>query len=116
MSLPFEQLAELDRLIHQPARLAILTALERCVRADFLFIQRLTGLTKGNLSSHLLKLEEGGLVEIEKEFTGKTPRTVARLTSKGRKAITQYWEQLNDLRESVRDWEAGSEKPDPDHG
>ncbi|HEY3056658.1 MAG TPA: transcriptional regulator, partial [Thermoanaerobaculia bacterium] len=63
-SQPFERLAGLDRLVHEPARLSILTALSACKSADFLFLQRLTGLSKGNLSSHLSKLEEGGLVAI----------------------------------------------------
>ena len=57
MPAPFEHIAELDRLIHEPARLAILTALRACRTADFLFLQRLTGLSNGNLSSHLAKLE-----------------------------------------------------------
>jgi len=57
MSAPFERLAELDRLVHEPARLAIMTALSACERADFLYLQRLTGLSRGNLSSHL---EAGG--------------------------------------------------------
>jgi DNA-binding transcriptional ArsR family regulator len=65
---PFEQLANLDRMVHDPARLAILTALSACERADFLFLQRITGLTKGNLSSHLSKLEEAGLVEIGRQL------------------------------------------------
>ena len=50
----------LDRLIHEPGRLAILTVLSSASDADFLFVQRATGLTKGNLSSHLTKLEDGG--------------------------------------------------------
>ena len=57
---PFEELANLDRLIHEPTRLAILTALAACEKADFLFLQRITGLTKGNLSVHLTKLQEVG--------------------------------------------------------
>jgi len=60
---PFQELAGLDRLVHEPARLAILTSLGACSSADFLFLQRLTGLSKGNLSSHLAKLEEAGLAE-----------------------------------------------------
>ena len=80
---PFEQLANLDRLVHDPARLAILTALSACERADFLFLLRITGLTKGNLSSHLSKLEEAGLVEIEKRFVEKKTQTLARLSDQG---------------------------------
>ena len=62
MKPPFKSLAELDRMIHDPSRLAILTALSSCRSADFLYLQRLTGLSKGNLSSHLAKLEDAGLV------------------------------------------------------
>ena len=79
---PFEQLANLDRLVHDPARLAILTALSACERADFLFLLRITGLTKGNLSSHLSKLEEAGMVEIEKRFVEKKTQTLVRLSDR----------------------------------
>ena len=63
----------LDRLIHEPGRLAILTVLASVQDADFLFLLRATGLTKGNLSSHLAKLEDAGLVTIEKRFIRKKP-------------------------------------------
>lgn len=106
MSEPFEELAGLDRLIHEPARLAVLTALESCEQADFLFLRRLTGLTKGNLSAHLARLEEAGFVEIEKAFVGKKPRTTIRLSTTGRAAITQYWDRLERLRKRSRAWEA----------
>ena len=71
----------LDRLIHEPARLAILTVLSSVRAADFVFLQRMTGLTQGNLSSHLTKLEEAGLIRIEKSFVGKRPNTSASLTA-----------------------------------
>ena len=93
----FEELANIDRLVHEPARLAILTALATCASADFLFLQRLTGLTKGNLSSHLAKLEEGGMVAITKSFSGKVPHTDVALTVQGRVAITAHWHQLEQL-------------------
>ena len=101
---PFEQLANLDRRVHDPARLAILTALSACERADFLFLQRITGLTKGNLSSHLSKLEEAGLVEIEKRFVQKKTQTLARLTDSGREAVDGYWKSLEEIRESASQW------------
>jgi DNA-binding transcriptional ArsR family regulator len=110
MSAPFERLAALDRLIHEPARLAILTALAACQSAEFLFLQRLTGLTKGNLSSHLAKLEEGGLVLIEKTFSGKTPHTFLRLTDDGRQAIAAHWQRLEQLGRAAQQW-----KPDATH-
>jgi DNA-binding transcriptional ArsR family regulator len=88
---------ELDRLIHEPARLLIVTILSTAASADFLFLQRETGLTKGNLSAHLSKLEEAGYVKIEKTFKGKLPLTVCKLTAAGKKAIIQYRQQLQDF-------------------
>lgn len=85
---------DLDRLIHEPARLLIVTILASVVSADFLFLQRETGLTKGNLSAHLSKLEEAGYVKIEKTFKGRLPLTVCKLTSSGKKALIQYRQQL----------------------
>ncbi len=104
MAQPFEELAGLDRLIHDPARLALLTALSACKSADFLFLQRLTGLTAGNLSSHLAKLEEGELVKMEKQFIGKRPNTQVQLTDKGRAAVERHWKQLDSLRQSAKAW------------
>jgi DNA-binding transcriptional ArsR family regulator len=88
---------ELDRLIHEPARLLIVTILSTVASADFLFLQRETGLTKGNLSAHLSKLEEAGYVKIEKTFKGKLPLTVCSLTPPGQKALTQYRRQMHDF-------------------
>ena len=88
---------DLDRLIHEPARLLIVTILASVVSADFLFLQRETGLTKGNLSAHLSKLEEAGYVKIEKTFKGKLPLTICKLTTAGKKALTEYRQQLQDF-------------------
>jgi DNA-binding transcriptional ArsR family regulator len=101
---PFELIAELDRRIHEPTRLAILTALAACKSADFLALQRLTGLSKGNLSSHLAKLEEAGLVNIEKRFIGKKPNTLASLTEVGRQLLSDYWKHLERLRAGAARW------------
>lgn len=106
MSRPFEKLAGLDRLVHEPARLSILTVLSSCRSADFLFVQRLTGLSKGNLSSHLARLEEGGLVQIEKDFVRKIPRTSLSLTRQGRAEIERHWQQLEKLRKQTLQWQA----------
>lgn len=105
----FEELAGLDRLVHDPSRLAILTALSACEGADFLFLQRLTGLTKGNLSSHLSKLEQAGLVAIEKRFAGKTPNTFVSLTNEGARTIEHHWQQLEALRRVAKQWHRESE-------
>lgn len=104
MTTPFEELAGLDRMIHEPARLAILTALASCDEADYLFLQRLTGLTGGNLSSHLAKLEEEGLVEMDKRFVEKKPNTLIKITDQGKSAITRHWKQLEELHQSSQKW------------
>ncbi len=101
---PFEELAGLDRLIHEPARLSILTALSACRSAEFLFLQRLTALSKGNLSSHLSKLEEGGLVTITKAFEGKVPRTTIAMTATGRKQLARHWKDLDRIRKQATQW------------
>jgi DNA-binding MarR family transcriptional regulator len=105
MTQPFKSLAELDRLIHDPSRLAILTALSSCRSADFLYLQRLTGLSKGNLSSHLTKLEEAGLVAVEKGYVAKTPMTKLTLTKEGRSGIERHWKQLDKLRAAALKWQ-----------
>jgi DNA-binding transcriptional ArsR family regulator len=88
----------LDRLIHEPGRLAILTVLSSVRDADFVFLQRTTGLTKGNLSSHLTKLEDAGLVEIVKRFVRKKPNTNVALTALGKERVARHWDQLDRLR------------------
>jgi len=95
----FEDIANLDRLIHEPARLAILTALSACESADFTFLRRLTGMTAGNLSSHIGKLEENGYVLVEKAFVDNRPNTTVKISALGQKAITQHWSQLKALWE-----------------
>ena len=99
----------LDRLIHEPGRLAILTVLSSVTDADFVFLQRATGLTKGNLSSHLTKLEDAGLVAIEKRFVRKKPNTNVALTAEGRRRIAQHWEQLERLKHLSRGRRAPSQ-------
>jgi DNA-binding transcriptional ArsR family regulator len=96
-------ITDLDRLIHEPARLLIVTILSALESADFLFLQRETGLTKGNLSTHLTKLEQAGYVRIEKTFKGKSPLTVCRLTETGSKGFEAYRHQMGEfIRNSGR--------------
>ncbi len=83
-------LAGLDRLIHEPGRLAIVALLSAVEEADFLYLLNETGLTKGNLSSHLAKLETAGYVRIDKTYRQKIPLTVCRLTAAGRTAFERY--------------------------
>jgi len=97
MAEDLRSVTDIDRLIHEPARLLIVTILSAAASADFLFLQRETGLTKGNLSAHLSKLEEAGYVKIEKTFKGKLPLTVCKLTPAGKKALLLYRQQLQDF-------------------
>ena len=90
----WSQLTGLDRLIHEPARLTLMTILSVVRSADFLYLLGESGLTKGNLSAHLSKLEEAGYVQITKSFKGKLPHTDYALTNKGRRAFTDYIGQM----------------------
>jgi DNA-binding transcriptional ArsR family regulator len=90
-------MTELDRVIHEPARLQLTALLAGVEEADFLWLQRESGLTKGNLSSHLARLEEAGYVEVRKLFKGKIPLTVLRLTRPGRKAFEDYRKKMRGL-------------------
>lgn len=84
----------LDRVIHEPARLMIMSILAGAESVEFRFIEELSGLSKGNLSSHLSKLETAGLIEVCKSFRGKRPLTTLRLTSSGREALSDYRQRL----------------------
>jgi len=101
---PFSQLASIDRLIHEPSRLAILSALLACAEADFQYLLSVTGLSKGNLSSHLYKLETGGLVEVTKGFEGKISWTRSRLTIEGRERVEAHWRDLQRIRSKAKAW------------
>ena len=83
MSAKIQRLAEIDRVIHEPARLMVVALLAAVEEADFQYLRQTTGLTQGNLSTHLSKLEEAGYVAIEKTFRGKYPLTICRLTKRG---------------------------------
>lgn len=101
MSLDLRKVAEVDRLIHEPARLMIVTILSAVDSTDFLYLQRETGLTKGNLSSHLSKLEAAGYIDIQKTYRGKIPLTVCKLSETGREAFTKYRSQLKYIVENT---------------
>jgi DNA-binding MarR family transcriptional regulator len=94
--------SELDRVIHEPARLLIVALLHGVKEADFLYLLRESELTKGNLSSHLAKLEQAGYVGIEKTYRGKVPLTVVRLTEAGRAAFENYRKSLSGLLSKVK--------------
>ena len=100
---PFAAIAALDRLVHDPSRLAILSALIDWAEADFQYLLGVTGLTKGNMSSHVGKLEAAGLVQVGKGFKGKKPWTRIMLTRDGRARIQAHWEELERLRRETAD-------------
>jgi DNA-binding transcriptional ArsR family regulator len=93
-NLNIQDLMDVDRVIHEPARLAIVSILAACESADFVYLRTATNLTQGNLSAHLGKLEEAGYVTIEKRFQGKKPNTLCRLTETGRAAFKLYRTQV----------------------
>jgi len=84
------QVNHFDKFIHEPARLLIMAHLYVVESADFLFLKRQTGMTFGNLSSHMNRLEAAGYIDVEKEFVGKKPNTKLRLTDEGRVAFEEY--------------------------
>jgi DNA-binding transcriptional ArsR family regulator len=87
-----------NRLIHEPARLAILTVLSSCASADFVFLQNVTRLSKGNLSVQLTNLEQAGLVIIRKEIIDKKMRTTVSLSKRGISEIADYWKTMDAIR------------------
>jgi DNA-binding MarR family transcriptional regulator len=96
-----KSITDLDRIIHEPARLMIMTHLYVVEEADFVFLIRQTGLTWGNLSSHLSKLEEAGYVIIKKEFIDKKPHTILKLTDKGRSAFKIYSQSMKNFMDKI---------------
>ena len=95
------QIMEIDKLIHEPARLLIMSHLYVVESADFLFLMRQTNLTFGNLSSHLSKLEKAKYVSIKKEFLGKKPHTMLKLTKKGKDAFLVYRKKMKRVFEDL---------------
>jgi DNA-binding MarR family transcriptional regulator len=102
MSSDLRSLAGVDRLIHEPSRSNILAILAVVESADFLYLRRETGLTKGNLSVHLVKLEEAGYIRIDKTYRGKIPLTLCRMTAEGRQAFDAYRNQLKQFVENTQ--------------
>ena len=88
---------DFDRLIHEPARLVLMANLYVVDEADFVFLARQTGLTAGNISSHMTRLESAGYVDIDKTFVGKRPRTNYKLTNAGRSAFERYRQHVAGL-------------------
>ena len=98
-NLNLTDIPEIDRMVHEPARFLIMAYLSVVESSDFLFLMNQTGLTRGNLSSHLGKLETAGYVKIKKKFILKIPRTILSLTKKGREAFNNYRRNMRDILE-----------------
>ena len=92
----------LDKIVHEPARLRIMMILSGVESANFNFLLSTLGLTKGNLSRHIEKLELAGYVKVNKTFKGKLPNTSYQLTKKGTRALTGYWKKLDIIRRTGR--------------
>jgi len=96
-------LADIDQVIHAPARLMVLTYLYVVESADYVFLTRMTGLSWGNLSTHMARLEEAGYIEMLKEFKGKKPLTKIRLTEQGRAAFREYKKSMQQVLDDLPD-------------
>ena len=92
----------IDRLIHEPARFSIMANLYVVEEADFLFLSRRIGLTRGNLSAHMRKLEEDDYIEVRKGFMGRRPHTVLAITQKGQEAFKNY---ISDIKNALQGFE-----------
>jgi DNA-binding MarR family transcriptional regulator len=96
-------LPDLDQVIHAPARLMLLSYLYVVESADYVFLMRLSGLTWGNLSTHLTKLEEAGYISVSKVFKGKKPHSTISLTRQGRAAFRQYKRSMQEVLDDLPD-------------
>lgn len=92
---------DIDRLIHEPARMMIMSHLFVIEKADFIYLMQQTGLTWGNLSAHLTKLEEAGYLKVEKGYKGRKPSTMLSLTPQGRSAFQTYIEKMKAMLEKL---------------
>ena len=97
----FSSLSDVDRLVHEPARLVVMAHLYVVESADYMFLMRQAGLTWGNLSAHLSKLEEAGYIQIEKTYRGKRPYTLVRLSEKGRAVFKNYMKQMKTVLDNL---------------
>lgn len=87
----------INRVVHEPVRLAILKIMTSAKKVDFNFLLTTLGLTKGNLATHINKLETADFIEVKKEFRGKMPHTSYRITRTGRRQFQKYWENMKEL-------------------
>ena len=107
MSNPIGDMADLNKVVHEPRRFAIRNALWYGGGVqDYVFLQRVTGLTQGNLASHLRKLEEVGLVELEKIFLYRRPKTRVVITEAGKTAVENGWRHLESIKQELENGRA----------
>ena len=102
-NLPEDPLAEIDALIHAPSRLRVMTYLYVVDSIDFVYLKRMTGMSWGNLSTHLTKLEEGGYISIRKSFQDKKPKTMIQMTDEGRQAFRRYKDDMQQVLGNLPD-------------
>ena len=93
-AMPFEDVDSLDRVVHEPARLAVMAYLSVLEEADFVYLMNETGLTRGNLSTHMTKLQEVGYITVDKGYRGNRPNTMLALTSEGRHALDAWRDRM----------------------
>jgi len=93
---------ELNKVIHERVRLAIMSALATREKLTFPELKEMLDLSDGNLSVHAAKLEEHGLIKVEKDFYGKKPRTTFRITEEGRKQFRRYLAELERMLQQVK--------------
>ena len=96
------QIMRIDKIVHEPARLLILAYLFFLDNADFVFLMKETGLTRGNLSSHLTKLESSGYIDVEKKFIDRVPRTLLKMTKKGKIVFLNYKEEMRTILQNLK--------------
>jgi DNA-binding MarR family transcriptional regulator len=96
-------LADLDQIIHAPARLMVLTYLYVVDSLDYVFLKNQTGLTWGNLATHLQKLEQAGYIDVEKSYDGRKPHTMISLTRQGREAFKAYKQSMQQVLDDLPD-------------
>ncbi len=97
MKSDYSCIVDLDRLLHEPMRLLLVSLLAAVESVDYLYLLRETGMSKGNLTSHLAKLEDAGYIKVEKMFRGKIPQTIYALTPTGHQALKTYRQQLQKI-------------------
>lgn len=105
-----------DRLIHEPSRLAILSYLDVVTEADFMSLVHHTGISRGNLTIQLDKLEEGGLIQTERVIRHRRTRRTARLTQQGKGIINDYWKWMETFRDRLGEWRKAADASTDEEG